>query len=494
MADTPTSQPRHPSFTVHAASEVEKDAFLTHDWGLDELGRNNHERVSSVNIGLQAAGIVTWFDEDEMRGDVRKKMALGVEFSRVLIVFITERYVLKASGMGDNGANDNCKFEFDSAQLAPHIGVEQMIAVVMEPRCLIPGNWPPGAVKGLLGGTLFIDLSAEADSPQFASGVTKLAAEIFKRLDRRSPALKGMPPSAHPASAHPAKNNQQLRSAGTAISAALRLQQQKRYPRSSTVIAAALACFFAGAVSGGLAVHAGGLPYLGGSSSSPETVERRGQAKRLSKLHQTTCFEQPDLCGGRASRELVHGGTLWLLNEAIDPIAHPLVFDEVLDEVQDHGARPRTRLTKHVMRRLHSAVDLPNSASALEAIRARAAQARRRGAPISELELRILTRPPPAKGWRYVLFVRQEVLESLAALRKHPLRVLSSLGTFILVRSGFSLGLLGFAWVVDKLDLVIRVTSVLHGAMRRLTLLRAVTQRLAAVQSQLFRELQRLHH
>lgn len=31
-------------------------AFLTHDWGKDELGRDNHQRVAVINRALQANG------------------------------------------------------------------------------------------------------------------------------------------------------------------------------------------------------------------------------------------------------------------------------------------------------------------------------------------------------------------------------------------------------------------------------------------------------
>ena len=40
--------------------------FLTHDWGIDEHGRNNHERVKRVNDWLKAHGVATWFDEEKM--------------------------------------------------------------------------------------------------------------------------------------------------------------------------------------------------------------------------------------------------------------------------------------------------------------------------------------------------------------------------------------------------------------------------------------------
>jgi hypothetical protein len=37
-----------------ASSSAEYDAFLTHDWGDDELGRSNHARVAEVNRLLKA--------------------------------------------------------------------------------------------------------------------------------------------------------------------------------------------------------------------------------------------------------------------------------------------------------------------------------------------------------------------------------------------------------------------------------------------------------
>jgi len=42
--------------------------FLTHDWGKDTEGRDNHKRVSRINVALQKRGIITWFDEDRMEG------------------------------------------------------------------------------------------------------------------------------------------------------------------------------------------------------------------------------------------------------------------------------------------------------------------------------------------------------------------------------------------------------------------------------------------
>jgi predicted nucleotidyltransferase len=81
--------------------------FLTHNWAFDQAKRSNHERVKRVAIGLRAHGIDPWFDEERMRGDVNDQMAVGIDESDVVIVFITLEYIKKASGRGPNGMNDN---------------------------------------------------------------------------------------------------------------------------------------------------------------------------------------------------------------------------------------------------------------------------------------------------------------------------------------------------------------------------------------------------
>ena len=126
------------------------DAFLTHDWGKDELGRDNHARVSKMCAALKQAGIKPWFDEESMRGDVNKAMADALKASKCVVAFLTERYLIKASGDGPNGANDNCKFEFDTALYSQHLGVDKLISVIMEPRLRSPMAWPDGTAKGKL--------------------------------------------------------------------------------------------------------------------------------------------------------------------------------------------------------------------------------------------------------------------------------------------------------------------------------------------------------
>ncbi len=59
--------------------ETKTHIFITHDWGTDELGRNNHERAGKVNAWLKAHGVVTWFDSDRMKGNVLRQMFNGIE-------------------------------------------------------------------------------------------------------------------------------------------------------------------------------------------------------------------------------------------------------------------------------------------------------------------------------------------------------------------------------------------------------------------------------
>ena len=65
------------------------DCFLTHDWGEDMA---NHRLVSRVNAKLKEKGIVTWFDEEKMDGNVRSKMVC--EYVDVVCLDYSVQFVL----------------------------------------------------------------------------------------------------------------------------------------------------------------------------------------------------------------------------------------------------------------------------------------------------------------------------------------------------------------------------------------------------------------
>ena len=51
--------------------------------------------VQRINAGLKARGLVTWFDDDRMQGDIPAMMAAGVDGSAVVVCCITTKYCAK---------------------------------------------------------------------------------------------------------------------------------------------------------------------------------------------------------------------------------------------------------------------------------------------------------------------------------------------------------------------------------------------------------------
>ena len=86
-------------------------AFLSHNWGPDDEGRDNHQRVLKLAKAMNDAGLPVWTDEEQMHGDILEKMTDGIDDSACVVVFVTQNYINKAGGKGPNGKNDNCKLE-----------------------------------------------------------------------------------------------------------------------------------------------------------------------------------------------------------------------------------------------------------------------------------------------------------------------------------------------------------------------------------------------
>eukprot|EP01031_Cornospumella_fuschlensis_P025679 gene25679-31012_t len=145
------------------------DCFLTHDWGDDELGRNNHTRVSEVNDTLKEHGLVPWFDSDRMEGNIMAQMCAGIDNASCVVVFITQRYMEKVGGAN---AQDNCKKEFNYAERRKT--GDKMIPVVMEPRMRDTSQWS-GPIGMVLGGQLYVDLSEDS---KWEAGIAQLVKTI----------------------------------------------------------------------------------------------------------------------------------------------------------------------------------------------------------------------------------------------------------------------------------------------------------------------------
>eukprot|EP00966_Prymnesium_polylepis_P287024 6629830-Prymnesium_polylepis.1 len=174
---------------VHVASAdggKRFDAFLSHNWGNDELGRSNHARVCRIKQLLEMEGLKCWLDEEQMSGDINSKMTEGIDDSSVTVVFITGQYLQKVAGDGVGGLDNSCKMEFDYALLRKC--VKRMVAVVMEPTLRSTRSWT-GVVAAKLGTSLYCDCSDDEATPAFAKTVEQLTAEIVSR--RRTDGVRG---------------------------------------------------------------------------------------------------------------------------------------------------------------------------------------------------------------------------------------------------------------------------------------------------------------
>ena len=147
--------------------------FLSHNWGEDDSGRDNHYRVSLINKELKKLGYQTWFDVDRMTGDIVKQMSQGIEQTEGVLVFITRRYLEKVTG---ENSSDNCKLEFEYA--TRNKTNSKMIAVVME-KCMSNSHEWTGAVGMHLGGRIYVDMTGDlVDKAYLSKQMEVLQREI----------------------------------------------------------------------------------------------------------------------------------------------------------------------------------------------------------------------------------------------------------------------------------------------------------------------------
>jgi hypothetical protein len=133
-----------------ASTSIKTDCFLSHNWGEQN---KNHHFVKRVNLELQKRGLKTWFDENQMDGNIRFRMAEGIDNTKCVVVFITKEYRDKVNGID---MTDNCKYEFSYAM--NQLGSQNMIPVVLETEMRDTKKWK-GELGAALGSMMYVDLS-----------------------------------------------------------------------------------------------------------------------------------------------------------------------------------------------------------------------------------------------------------------------------------------------------------------------------------------------
>ena len=83
-----------------------------------------------------------------MSGDIVQQISDGIDQSRFVIVFVTQKYIDKVAGRGSKRDNDSCRLEFNYA--ASRKGGSNLIPIVMEDI----NDWN-GPVGMHLGGRLY---------------------------------------------------------------------------------------------------------------------------------------------------------------------------------------------------------------------------------------------------------------------------------------------------------------------------------------------------
>lgn len=154
--------------------------FLSHAWGPDSLGRDNHERVRRLARALRRHGATTWLDEDDLgSGHLDARIARGIEASAAVLVCVTASYCAKVERACLPGARpDYCASEWNYARLMR----KPLIPVLMEP--LSP--WPRGVVAMHLWPLRYADCGGDPGaSPRDEDVATTAARQVLQIVSPR---------------------------------------------------------------------------------------------------------------------------------------------------------------------------------------------------------------------------------------------------------------------------------------------------------------------
>jgi hypothetical protein len=153
------------------------EVFISHAWDKDDEGRDNHERAKRLNASLKRFGMKTWFDEEQMQGDILDCMTRGIKSSAIVLICVTRRYAEKVAGEADN----NCKLEFNYAY-GKRTSVF-MLPVVMEESMTHTSEWGD-RLFAVLGFHFYHKLTSDADD-EFDKTVSDISAAVRTKIDAK---------------------------------------------------------------------------------------------------------------------------------------------------------------------------------------------------------------------------------------------------------------------------------------------------------------------
>lgn len=136
--------------------------FISHAWGTDATGRDNHERCRQLAKRLKEEyRYHIWIDHAEMYGNIDSAITRGINNSTVILICLTEKYNSKINDAANNcRPNDNCYKEwnyslFKQKLIIPVIMEESMKEIYLQREGIIPMYFHS---------TLFIDASSDIEN------------------------------------------------------------------------------------------------------------------------------------------------------------------------------------------------------------------------------------------------------------------------------------------------------------------------------------------
>tara|TARA_B100000035_G_scaffold305590_1_gene306597 strand:+ start:1063 stop:1854 length:792 start_codon:yes stop_codon:yes gene_type:complete len=131
-----------------------KDIFISHAWGINEEGKNNHESCKKICNKLISNGYSVWFDDYEMVGNIDKNIIKGINGCKVVIICLTEKYINKINdAIILNKPNDNCFKEWNYTLFKNKI----IIPIIMEEKTKNIFLNSDGIIQMYLNNYMFLD-------------------------------------------------------------------------------------------------------------------------------------------------------------------------------------------------------------------------------------------------------------------------------------------------------------------------------------------------
>lgn len=139
-----------------------KEIFISHAWGYDELGRDNHNRSKEIADMLLKKNYGVWFDDYDMYGNIDNAIMRGINNSKIVIICLTKKYCEKVNNaINNNFLNDNCYKEWNYCLFKQKI----IIPIIMEP-CMKNIYFQDGIIQMYLNNTLYIDCCDKINEEQ----------------------------------------------------------------------------------------------------------------------------------------------------------------------------------------------------------------------------------------------------------------------------------------------------------------------------------------